>query len=1204
MVRTDEDRKTVRRYLLQQLSDSEQRALELHLLTDDAASEELTFVEDELIDQYLAGELSRGERARFEKIFLADATRKQKLQAAQALRRYLDKIPPATTSKSFNWSSFLRRAGNSFFSPAIGAVAAVLAVVVVGFVVWRGFFYQSDLEKGLVALQEAYKQKRPIEARISNSDYALFEVTRDGQPQDVNNAERIRAELLLRNALQEQPDAASYHAIGQLSALNHQFDAAIEYLEEARKLDPDNPEIYSDLGAAYLEKGKRESGTSDEATGNALEDLGRSLEHLKRALELNPNLLPALFNRGLVHTYQKLYGEAEADWRAYLERDSSSQWAAEAQKRLKEAQEKNSSRSHNSGDAFKLFLEAFRTGNDEAAWDIYRHSYGSGANTVTEALIDAVLTDDSSGSGENLKALDYLGQLQLRQTQDPYIADLAKVYSSLTPATRQSFVEARAAVDQGYRLLLQSNMDEANRLFESARSTFEKLGNTPEALAAETAIAHGATVQPDVTRAQEVLARIIPQCETRRYKWLLGESLSVRAHVKTNLNSFSEALEDSERALQIAREMRNVSGTLGGLSQVAGLHLFLHDNEKSFSYLSRALTEAERQRARPMQVWGVYIAISLNLTARELYRAALDYQKEALELALASRSPLYLSRSYQYIGLTYGALRQFDLAFQNMRLAYEQGKPLADQRIGQSMMANASLKLGDLNRAAGDPATALAAYEESSRLYESLGFHHYNYAAHKGKFLCYLAQNNDALAARELEIVLPLFDDYRGKILSERQKTFFFDREQDIYDLAIDFIYSRLGDPNRAYDHSEICRARNLRELMRQGAEVKQTETGLDLRSLDDGRTQSAVPMSGAEILKALPVQVQVVQFAVLDQKLLVWYLGRNKIVSKPVPVTSVELTELVSSTLKQIVQRDEHGPAENLKKLYRLLIEPIKDELDPGLVLCLVPDKVLHYVPFGALLSNSSGHYLAQDYRLVLSPSASVLIEATRKASEKSSIKDERVLAVGNPNFDRAVNPKLSSLPSAEQEVKKIALLYPTRPHRLTGPQATRRALLEELPRANVAHFAAHYEIDPRSVLSSKLLLASEPGVRAHSQPPAAIHPADIYQMRLSRLKVVVLAACKTGIEQEVSGEGPLGFARSFLVAGVPVVVASLWPVESDATAELMIEFHRFRRVEHKSTAEALMRAQQRMMTHENPLYRNPFYWAGFVVIGGHAEF
>lgn len=63
--------------------------------------------------------------------------------------------------------------------------------------------------------------------------------------------------------------------------------------------------------------------------------------------------------------------------------------------------------------------------------------------------------------------------------------------------------------------------------------------------------------------------------------------------------------------------------------------------------------------------------------------------------------------------------------------------------------------------------------------------------------------------------------------------------------------------------------------------------------------------------------------------------------------------------------------------------------------------------------------------------------------------------------------------------------------------------------------------------------------------------------------------------------------------------MVASLWPLDSDATSELMIAFHRFRRV---LTGEALMRAQQEIMARAN--YHPPYYWAGFTTIGGYSDF
>jgi tetratricopeptide (TPR) repeat protein len=225
------------------------------------------------------------------------------------------------------------------------APVALLVVAVVGLVLWRTAVYKSDLDKGLIALNNAYAQERPIEARISMLDYAPFVAARGNEPEQTNTLELDRAQRLLLDAEKENPGGASHHALGKLYLLQKQPDKAIGYLENAIKADPKNAQIYADLGAAYLEKGKLELETSKPDLGSAnagkgLGDLGRSLEFLQQALELNPNLLEALFNRALVHQHQDLYQEAQANWRAYLEKDASSQWAVEARQNLKLLEEK------------------------------------------------------------------------------------------------------------------------------------------------------------------------------------------------------------------------------------------------------------------------------------------------------------------------------------------------------------------------------------------------------------------------------------------------------------------------------------------------------------------------------------------------------------------------------------------------------------------------------------------------------------------------------------------------------------------------------------------------------------------------------------------------------------------------------------------------------------------------------------------------
>jgi CHAT domain-containing protein len=71
-----------------------------------------------------------------------------------------------------------------------------------------------------------------------------------------------------------------------------------------------------------------------------------------------------------------------------------------------------------------------------------------------------------------------------------------------------------------------------------------------------------------------------------------------------------------------------------------------------------------------------------------------------------------------------------------------------------------------------------------------------------------------------------------------------------------------------------------------------------------------------------------------------------------------------------------------------------------------------------------------------------------------------------------------------------------------------------------------------------------------------------------------------------------------------VPVVVASLWSVDSDASAELMVNFHRNRMRESLPVTQALRRAQIEMARGPEARYRNPYYWAPFAAVGGHSRF
>src|SRR5262249_5764056 len=105
-----------------------------------------------------------------------------------------------------------------------------------------------------------------------------------------------------------------------------------------------------------------------------------------------------------------------------------------------------------------------------------------------------------------------------------------------------------------------------------------------------------------------------------------------------------------------------------------------------------------------------------------------------------------------------------------------------------------------------------------------------------------------------------------------------------------------------------------------------------------------------------------------------------------------------------------------------------------------------------------------------------------------------------------------------------------------------------------------------------------------------------DIYNMNLGA-ELVVLSACETGLGKEVEGEGLVGLTRGFMYAGATRVIASLWRVDDEATAELMKKFYDGVLQEGKTAAGALREAQQWMRTQKR--WESPYYWAGFVLQG-----
>ena len=312
-------------------------------------------------------------------------------------------------------------------------------------------------------------------------------------------------------------------------------------------------------------------------------------------------------------------------------------------------------------------------------------------------------------------------------------------------------------------------------------------------------------------------------------------------------------------------------------------------------------------------------------------------------------------------------------------------------------------------------------------------------------------------------------------------------------------------------------------------------------------------------------------------------------------------LQDRVAEYADLISQPSSADDAETKKagsELYRLVIEPIRPYLHADEEICFIPSKMLFDLAFGAL-PTPDGRPLIESFRLLYAPSANVFVLATRSAAGRTIDQNESILAVGNPSFVREKFDDLPYLPESENEVAEVSKLYPRWQTMIRG-DATKDAFLKSITGAEVVHFSGHHVVVPGSPMSSYLLLAADGDDQARSE----LSNLELSRVSLERTKLIVLAACRSGVETYSRSEGMAGMARTVLAAQVPLVVASQWDVDSEATATLMTRFHMLRRTQHLSTTAALRAAQLELLNDPTGRFSSPYYWAGFSVYGGHAEF
>jgi CHAT domain-containing protein len=1236
MILLPEQEDQIRRYLLGVATPDEVEQVETDLLRGDENVERLLMIEDELITDYALGALKLSDRELLEKNFFSTPERQERLMIARELVKQVstyDKWQTAEVrgkTRAANVSSGPRQIWKWVVALLLPSqvgwtgqirwkIAASAALVIgLGFGIWgllegvKETQVDARLVKGMVALNQAYSERRLVKARITELQYAPFRETRggseaDGEQDGVDLTARRRAFDLLDDAVRESSTdgatVAAHHAMGRLYLARKNFEDAIAEFEAALKTAPNNGRVHSDLGAALMEKSELEaSGKS----GRDPRTIDRCLEHLNRAIELDSSLLEPIFNRAFLRQNLGQLFQAKEDWDNYLKKDSTSPWAEEARRNLKLIEERNKRVSKREDELFAAFQQAHQAGDEGQVWSVFSRSHFRLGNHIAARLIDETLELAQEGRAQDALAkwqvLSDLGALAERKSGDRYVADLARVYRPSSAARDRALAEARSLLKEALKNFSDSRPGQAITKSGQAQAIFRRQGDLGEALLSEYWIGFCYLQQADMRRSLESFNEVTHASEARAYKWLQSLALNGLVNAQTRLTEHSNAIATCRRAHQLAREIGDENGRLRNLIMLTGLYERLGKFRESWRVAQECLVLSEKIAADQSQV-----IISYSISARcfyslGLYSAALDYARETLRLAETMNSPRVMSRYLTNTGLAYARLGKYEEAIEHIKRGMRIGQSAQPEALAREMTALTALFLGQTYRLSGAVAEAAAMIEQAADFYREKDDPLLLQFVAKERLLGYIARGEETEARNSLRSVIALYEEMRARIPDESDRNSFFAREQSVYDIAIDFTAARPDGAREAFEYSEISRARSLLDAFH-----NRQQAGVVAGIPEPRFSGVASPLTLSEIQSRMPERTQLLQYAALEDKLIIWLITPRRFEQKTVKVPLTKLTGLATDYLAQISGPDGgHNQRwrQKAEELYDILLRPVAPLIEPNKQICVVPDMVLNRLPFGALISRETGRYLIEDYLPIYAPSASLFVLCAEEANRKSGQSPEHLLSVGNPSFDRRAFPDLEDLPAAARESEEIVKFYPSH-QLLVGQDAKKKAVLREIERAEVIHLATHYDPDPTSPLSSRLALAAETETGGQaSRRKGALLVGEIYRLDLSHGRLAVLSACRTWAEDYLHGEGAVGVSRPFLAAGVPVVVSSLWKIDSPATRNLMIEFHRIRKTQKLPSAEALRAAQLGMLRGAEPVYRHPYYWASFIVAGGYSSF
>lgn len=1016
---------------------------------------------------------------------------------------------------------------------------------------------------------------RPGEARLAGTPWVD---PMGGKPLDVEVIRRADREA--SRALERELTAETLRNSAVVNLLTGKVDLAVEKLTRATELSPSHATLWSDLAAARLQ---RSTAASDPY------EIFLALAAANRAVRHDPGLLAGHFNRALALGRLSLRSQAAAEWQLVAGREPDLQWAQEAQRHeaalapqasrdwqseleeVREAvgegkQEKVRTIVALSPRSFREYLEGRLLGIWAAAENEHRMSEAAREFAVARAIADALVA-----AGGDRMAADTITQIESTGASDaPQLSRL---------------VAGFLAYSKGVVLFDQGRFQEALPLFRKARELL---------LREHSPFAHWATFRTASCEYQNLeyksaltrLQTLAHSLTSTPYKALLGNTLFLTGLIEGIEGRFAAPIASLKKAEAAFREVNEASSAAKASALLGAAFDTLGQRQEAWRRLYPALVEPTSYD-RPWTRFTICENASWLAQREGETEIALWFQEEMVRNARVLGRPEAIIGALRRRANLLAVLGRTAEAARDLEQARSSLPEISDPPVyriteGDLLLAEAELM------GTASPRQAIAQLDKAIQIFRDTAYHYQlGYTLHQRALAeKALGQNDDA--ERDLIAAIAELEEQRKAIDSAEDRTSYFDRVKEIFDTMIAFQLEQRQRAGEALRFSEQAKARVLWDWIMAGPSGESGPQHL--------RATVAQPVDLESIRRSLPAGTAVIEYAVLPKQTVLWAFRRDgELHSETVETTAESLNDLVQRFRRALLQGRSAEIETLSKQVYGLLIQPVARHLATGERLVLIPDGALHALPFSLLRNRQTGRYLVQERAFVVAPSVRVYMESRRRDRALAG-RPGRVLVVAAPDFDRDIDPTLLELSAGDTEAS-IARIFPGS-QVLSGPDAKREAFLRAAGDFESLYFGGHSIVNADFPLLSQMLFARDP-----TDPTRGVlYSGDLLRQRFPRTRLVVLASCSTALGRTSRTEGVENLARPFLAARVPTVVASLWNVGDEVTADFFVRFYR-RLQQRFDVAWALRETQVESIERGSGPAASPRAWGAFEVIGGGVE-